>query len=120
MVEHTIVDDGVTRVAGCIEHSKAGMTLHRFIGQLASRHVRHDDIGEHTVDARRAVEDVERLLAVGRFVDDVTEISQACRSYLAQTRLVFDHQYGFADAVATYRIGGHSWTSGFFLLTEIA
>src|ERR1700722_8612582 len=45
-IEHPVVDDGVARIAGRVQHPEVWPFLPRAIGELSPRHVRHDDVGE--------------------------------------------------------------------------
>ena len=49
-----IMDDGVARVAGGVEHLQAGLAFAGFVGQLLSADLGHDHVGDQEHDIAAA------------------------------------------------------------------
>src|SRR5712692_3051809 len=65
--EDTVADDGIIRVARHVEHLHVGTQGGEPLGELATAHLRHDDVRDHEVDGTLVPPaDLERLGAVTR------------------------------------------------------
>lgn len=74
-IQHPVTDYCFFGEAGSVEHRQVGACFPGTVGELATVHVRHDDIGEQQVYARRHCQHRQRLRGVARLDDGVAEVA---------------------------------------------
>src|SRR6266581_597321 len=95
-VEHAVMSDHAIRVPGHIEHADPGLDVGDALGQLASAHLRHDDVGEEEVDGMIvAANEIERLPAVARLENVVAVHPQHFTGQQPHGSIVFDEEHCF-------------------------
>src|SRR5262245_25784339 len=96
-VEPAVMDDGVARVAGHVEHLDGGPALAQRVAQLPAIHpARKHDIGQQEIDRRRVLHQLERRCAIRRRDHLIAALLQRLDRELVHLRVVLDHQHALA------------------------